>query len=220
MILQENLNFEFVIHLLDGIQELLGDNCEVIVHDFREGFDKSIVYALNSELSNRTVGGKPRGAMIMNFGKDIEPIKASKIFFYKGEKGKVFKSSSTLLADKDNKVVGSICINIEVSQLLGVNSLLSDFLNPSSMKEVLPDKSDVMAQNVDDVLEYYISSCEKTIGTSMALMTKEEKVRALGFLDEKGVFKISKANVLLCERFQVSKYTLYNYLDEARKQLD
>lgn len=50
-------------------------------------------------------------------------------------------------------------------------------------------------------------------------MTKEEKIKALGFLDEKGVFKISKANVLLCEQFQISKYTLYNYLDEARKLL-
>ena len=34
--------------------------------------------------------------------------------------------------------------------------------------------------------------------------------------DQKGVFKISKTSVLLCETLQVSKYTLYNYLEEAR----
>ena len=33
---------------------------------------------------------------------------------------------------------------------------------------------------------------------------------------QKGVFKISKTSVLLCETLQVSKYTLYNYLEEAR----
>jgi peptide deformylase len=36
------------------------------------------------------------------------------------------------------------------------------------------------------------------------------------YLDQKGVFKISKTSVLLCETLKVSKYTLYNYLEEAR----
>ena len=43
-----------------------------------------------------------------------------------------------------------------------------------------------------------------------------ERNRALDYLDQKGVFKISKTSVLLCETLQVSKYTLYNYLEEAR----
>ena len=54
------------------------------------------------------------------------------------------------------------------------------------------------------------------IGKPMMLMNKEEKIRALDYLDQKGVFKISKTSVLLCETLQVSKYTLYNYLEEAR----
>lgn len=217
MILEENISFDFIAPFLEGLQKLLGDNCEIIVHDFRGGYEKSIVYELNSELSGRALGGNPRGALIMNLGKDIEPLKKSKVIFYKGSKGQIYKSSSTLLADKANKVVGSICINIEVSQLMGINSMLSDFLTASSVKERLPDSSAIMAQNVDDVLQYYISICEKQLGTSMELMNKVQKVQTLQFLDEKGVFKISKANVLLCERFQISKYTLYSYLDEARK---
>ncbi len=217
MILEENISFDFIAPFLEGLQKLLGDNCEIIVHDFRGGYEKSIVYELNSKLSGRELGGNPRGALIMNLGKDIEPLKKSKVIFYKGSKGQIYKSSSTLLADKTNKVVGSICINIEVSQLMGINSMLSDFLTVSSVKERLPDSSAIMAQNVDDVLQYYISICEKQLGTSMELMNKVQKVQTLQFLDEKGVFKISKANVLLCERFQISKYTLYSYLDEARK---
>ena len=46
-------------------------------------------------------------------------------------------------------------------------------------------------------------------------------VGALAAADEDEVlklwhFKISKTSVLLCETLQVSKYTLYNYLEEAR----
>jgi len=218
MILKENLNHDYIIHMLDGIQQLIGANCEIIVHDFRQGFDNSIVHTVNSELSGREIGGRPRGAMIMNFGKDIELLKESKILFYKGKKGQIYKSCSTLIADNSNKVIGSICINIEVSQLMAMNTMMNDFLDVSQQESNLPDKSAITAQNVDDVLQFYLHGCEKLLGTTMELMTKEQKIEALDYLDQRGVFKISKANVLLCERFQISKYTLYNYLDEAKRR--
>ena len=72
------------------------------------------------------------------------------------------------------------------------------------------------------ILEYYkdyvgpMKQAELLVGKPMGLMNKEEKIRALDYLDQKGVFKISKTSVLLCETLQVSKYTLYNYLEEAR----
>ena len=56
------------------------------------------------------------------------------------------------------------------------------------------------------------------IGKPMMLMNKEEKIRALDYLDQKGVFKITKTSLLLCDAMQISKYTLYNYLDLARAE--
>ena len=49
-------------------------------------------------------------------------------------------------------------------------------------------------------------------------MNKKEKMRALAFLDEKGILQMSKASVRLCEFFNISKYTLYNYLDAVRNK--
>ena len=48
-------------------------------------------------------------------------------------------------------------------------------------------------------------------------MNKEEKMKALEYLDKKGALQISKANVRLCEFFQISKFTLYHYLEEIRE---
>ena len=48
----------------------------IIVHDYRKGYDHTIVYAFNSQLSGRDVGGSPRGGMITQLGNDIEPLKA------------------------------------------------------------------------------------------------------------------------------------------------
>ncbi len=48
-------------------------------------------------------------------------------------------------------------------------------------------------------------------------MNKESKMKLLKFLDEKGVFLIKKSGERLCELLSISKFTLYNYLDEIRK---
>jgi len=39
----------------------------------------------------------------------------------------------------------------------------------------------------------------------------------LSYLDSKGFFMFSKAGVKLCSFFDISKYTLYNYLEDARR---
>lgn len=71
-------------------------------------------------------------------------------------------------------------------------------------------------KNVDDILKYYMKQAELLVGKPMGLMNKEERSAHWTTSNQKGVFKISKTSVLLCETLQVSKYTLYNYLEEAR----
>lgn len=47
-------------------------------------------------------------------------------------------------------------------------------------------------------------------------MNKEAKIKLLRFLDERGVFLIQKSGQKVCELLGISKFTLYNYLEEAR----
>ena len=47
-------------------------------------------------------------------------------------------------------------------------------------------------------------------------MNREQKMEFLRFLDKKGAFLISKSNERVCEFLQISKFTLYNYLDAIR----
>ena len=80
----------------------------------------------------------------------------------------------------------------------------------------MSDRNFILKKNVDDILQHHIYQSESMIGKPMMLMNKEEKIRALDYLDQKGVFKITKTSLLLCDAMQISKYTLYNYLEEAR----
>ena len=63
------------------------------------------------------------------------------------------------------------------------------------------------------------SYCDVRIGRYLRqfLMTREDKVRAIGFLNDNGAFLVTKAGQKVCTYFGISKYTLYNYLDEAKQ---
>ena len=213
------LDFDFLIRFLEGLQKFLGEDSEILIHDYRKGYDHTIVYALNADLSGRHVGGSPKGGMITQFGKSIEPLKDSIQTFSNGPKDRFFKSFTTLIPDENGKIIGSVCVNLDVSQLLIAQNALQAFIQHPATDIHTPPATDMDAlatKNVDDILQYYMNQAESLVGKPMSLMNKEEKIKALDYLDQKGVFKISKTSVLLCETLQISKYTLYNYLEEAR----
>lgn len=256
------MDFQFLIRFLEGLQKFLGDNCEIIVHDYRKGYDHTIVYAFNSQLSGRDVGGSPRGGMITQLGNDIEPLRHSIISLDTSQKDRLFKSCTTLIEDEHHKIIGSVCLNMDVRNLylaqsalqsligrpgtIGISAAVGAQINgvpgctPSGTdsgnsaagngsaghgstdgtsganQAAMSDRDFILKKNVDDILQHYIYQAESMIGKPMMLMNKEEKVRALDYLDQKGVFKITKTSLLLCDAMQISKYTLYNYLEEAR----
>lgn len=69
-------------------------------------------------------------------------------------------------------------------------------------------------------MDGYLDEVEREIGKPAPQMNRAEKLRALAYLDSRGVLQINKAGVRLCEFFGISKFTLYHYLDEIRGSSD
>ena len=74
-----------------------------------------------------------------------------------------------------------------------------------------------ISRNVGDLLDELIEQSVKIVGKPVALMTKEDKVKAIQFLNETGAFLITKSGDKVCRFFGISKYTLYSYIDEAKE---
>lgn len=73
-----------------------------------------------------------------------------------------------------------------------------------------------ITKNIGDLLEDLLRECEQFVGKPAALMTKDERIRAIGYLDRRGAFLISKSSERACEFFGISKYSFYSYLNEAK----
>ena len=66
--------------------------------------------------------------------------------------------------------------------------------------------------NVNDVLDELIAQSVALVGKPAALMNKEDKMRAIGFLSQSGAFLVTKSGDKVAKYFGISKYTLYSYI--------
>ena len=65
-------------------------------------------------------------------------------------------------------------------------------------------------------MEPRFESVQKKLEPVTSVLTRQERLVALKYLDEHGAMQIAKSYVRLCEFFGISKFTLYSQLDEVR----
>ena len=94
---------------------------------------------------------------------------------------------------------------------------MEDALKQFTATERDEQEPEHISRNVSDLLDELIAQSVKIVGKPVALMTKEDKVKAIQFLNETGAFLITKSGDKVCKFFGISKYALYSYIDEAKE---
>lgn len=197
------------------IAEQFGHRCEVVLHDLTKDYNHTIV-AIEGNVTNRVVGGSGS-----NLGLSVLAGKKKDGDLYnyitQTRDGRTLRSSTTYLHDEDGAIVGALCINYDISDLMAAEEIIKDVtMYPTSNKEAEPE---VFANNVAEILDHLTIQCQEYIGKPASEMTKEDKINAIGFFDSKGAFLISKAGDHIRDYLMISKYTLYNYLEIARGRM-
>lgn len=206
----------FLENFVENIAEMFGDRCEVVIHDFSKGFDETVIKIVNGHVSGREVGACPTSRLFDSFQSlDAYEQLESPVYFTTTEDGRIFKSCTTVMRNPLGKAIGAVCINYDMTDLIQYQGALHSFLGYPGKEERQEEKH---YQNVNEVLEHYLKLAEELVGKPARQMDKPERMQALAFLHEKGILSIAKAHVKLCEFFDISKYTLYSYLDEIKKQ--
>ncbi len=203
-------NREFLERLAKGIADLFGANCEVTVHDLKHGLENSIIAIENGHVSGRRVGDGS-SEMVLRALKE-EPSKVHDTYNYlaRTKEGRIVKSSSVFLRDKKGKPSCLFGINYDITDLIMARKSLEAVTNVNEPKE--KDGPDAITSNVTDLLDQLVAKADEFIGKPVAVMTKEDKTRAIQFLNDKGAFLIKKAGDKISRHYDISKYTLYNYM--------
>ncbi|MDD5938484.1 MAG: helix-turn-helix transcriptional regulator [Clostridiales bacterium] len=207
-------SFEFLFRLAKALAAQFGPNCEVVVHDLTtKDIDNSIVAIENGHVSGRKVGDGPSHVVLEALRQDRETLRDHLGYLTRTRDGKILKSSTVFLRDGDGCPVGIFSINYDITMMLSVEESLRAF----TATEVTQKEPEPISRNVSDLLDELIDQSVRVVGKPVALMTKEDKVKAIRFLNESGAFLITKSGDKVCKFFGISKYTLYSYIDEAKE---
>ena len=205
---------QFLFQLAKGVARQFGPNCEVVVHDLASNDpDSSIVAIENGQISGRKVGDGPSHAVLEALRGGKGTVEDHLCYLTRTRDGKILKSTTIYIRDDDGRPIGMFGINYDITLMLAMEDALKQF-TATERDEQEPEH---ISRNVSDLLDELIAQSVKIVGKPVALMTKEDKVKAIQFLNETGAFLITKSGDKVCKFFGISKYTLYSYIDEAQE---
>ncbi|MGU3472066.1 transcriptional regulator [Paenibacillus sp. D51F] len=197
--------------LAQGIAAQFGERCEVVVHDWSQPYESTIVHIEHGHVTGRKIGdpGTNLGLEVM---RGTSEGGHRQNYVTRTKDGRLLRSTSIYLKNDAGTAIGALCINFDISELLAAEKALQGLVG---MQELQPVQESFVS-NVSDLLDSLIQEAEDAVGRPPALMSREERIRFIALLDRKGAFLVKKAGEKVCAYLGISKYTLYSDLEEAK----
>lgn len=207
MMHRSELPLDFFERLAKGIAMQFGENCEVVIHDMSA--ENTILVIENGHVTNRSKGDGPSHVVLDALRAGHDKLEDQIAYLTKTHDGRILKSTTIYIRNKQNQVVGILSINYDITGLLMAETSIKALISHSEEEKEVS----MIPQNVNDLLDELIEQSVKYAGAPVALMTKEQKIKAIQFLNNAGAFLIQKSGDRVSKYFGISKYTLYSYID-------
>ena len=133
-------------------------------------------------------------------------------YFTKTTDGKVLKSTTVYIRDDKGKAIAIFSINHDITALSVAAASLTELTAPATASE--PEK---ITPHVGELLDELLWKSTELIGKPVALMNKDDKQRAIRYLNSKGALLITKSGDKIATYFGISKFTLYSYLTDEEE---
>ena len=200
--------------LAHGIALHYGKSCEVAVHDLtvENAADSSIIYIENGEVTGRKVGDGA-SAVVLEELSQAEQNREDRIgYFTKTSDGKVLKSTTVYIRDEKGRATAIFSINHDITALSVAAASLTELTAPATACE--PER---ITPHVGELLDELLWKSTELIGKPVSLMNKDDKQRAIRYLNSKGALLITKSGDKIAKYFGISKFTLYSYLTDEEE---
>ncbi|WP_347489785.1 helix-turn-helix transcriptional regulator [Desulfoscipio sp. XC116] len=208
----DSVIFRNAINIANAIVGTFGKYCEVVIHDLRTP-ESSIIY-MAGNVTNRKVGAPITNFVLENLRKYGNSCKDSIGYKSVTKDGNILKSSTIYIKNATDKIIGTVCINYDITALINHLEEITKFDDSNDQEEI----NEFFATDVTEILDIIINQAIIAKGIPMEEMKKEDKIEIVGALDVKGVFLIKGAVDKLALALGVSRYTIYNYLEQERSQ--
>jgi predicted transcriptional regulator YheO len=206
---------ESFIPLAKSTAKMFGTNCEVVIHDLTNP-QASVMFAVNNHVTGREVG--------QSFDHLVKTVLRSEDFkedylagyTFVTEDKRTIRSSTSLIRDSKQKVIGAFCVNFDIEALNQMQQFMNTFLSTQVEVQGNETKSDDDIENVEGIVDQLI---QQIIQNSVhPVMKRREKIELIRFMDEKGIFLMKGSVEKAASLLGISKVTVYSYLDEIKNK--
>ncbi len=213
-----------LLSVLQGVAKALecavNQHTEVVVHNLRQP-EASIIEIINGHVSGRHIGS----AIIAGPAEDkaFDTLVASKAaahpnevrvvanYTSKASDGRALRSSSVVMFDADGVPAAALCVNVDMGAIERLQRDIQGALTPTVLPPLPAPRAET---NIEDLIEEIIGQALESADVPVDRMSKAEKKTAVSIMHERGLFVIRGSVELVAARLGVTKFTIYNYLDE------
>lgn len=227
---QRSIDGERLIAMFSQIVEPLGKalpaSSEVVLHDLSL-LPNSIV-AMYGDATGRRVGDPATDLL----------LKAAMTGTFETEEayetslpdGRRMRSTTMFIRDVSGNPVAALCINTDLSvwfslqhlteTMLGTSSERRDVLVSAAADEDARQVKETFARDVEELAAHLIHNAVEATGVPVDLMKKAHKVEVVRDLKGRGMFLLRDAVDMIASALQVTRFTIYNYLNEIEDETE
>lgn len=205
-------DMDFWKRFMSMLEAQFGVHCELVLHDLTKDYSETIIDIRNGGITGRKIGdcGSNLGLeVIRGTVKDGDRYN----YITHTTNGKILRSSTLYIHGDDGALIGALCINLDITTTIAFENFLKKYNDFSIEKDNTPE---IFATDVRTLLEHLIKEAQAQVNKQPSEMDKGDKIKFLSYMDKKGAFLITKSSERVCEYLDISKFTLYNYLDSVR----
>lgn len=228
------------VPLVEFLGQALGPNTEIVLHDL-DVPDQSIIAIANGHISGRKIGG-PVTDFALWFMKQGDAAAVPMMTGYRAvnAEGKICHSSSYFLRDSTGHMRGMLCINVDISDLVGIRNAANFLIGsteeakdktqafggypgaqvaqtivtqPAAEEEAV---SESLRDNVENLLESMLDAAIATQKAPVDRMQRDERIEVVRALEDNGFFLLKGGISAAAKRLGVSEPTIYQYLVKVR----
>lgn len=204
-----------IIPIVKTIAEMFGKNCEVVLHDLGRP-QNSVIAIENGYITGRKIGDPITDFALSSWSQGgFRNTREDKVINYKTKTkdGRILKSSSVFIKDEKENIVGCFCVNYDMTGYLMFDKTMKEFC---TFTELNGEKEETFINDVDEILDNIINKAIEETNKPVSLMQKKDNLRVVKSVEKKGGFMVKGSVDQLALKLNVSRFTIYNYLDEIK----
>lgn len=213
--MKQDTTLDLLIQIAHGLAEHFGPQCEIAIHDVTRDLSNTIVYIENGQVSGRTDGDGASNVVLEALNTPPEKLQDQIAYLTRTEDGRALKSSTLYIRDENGNLRYLFSVNYDIASLRAVDELIQGLITTHPLKKENPERESVpkIPHTVTELLDSLIEHAIAEIGKPVVMMTKEDKIRVVHYLNDAGAFLITKSGDRVASALGISKFTLYKYME-------